>query len=356
MHPTLIRSTADAAHPLVRRPPGLGEGVEAGVGGALDPSPSPLSAPRPTSSVRPAVPRLSVADLQRALRIAQTRGDQPLLAFPPTAVRTRWVLVLAAHSGAGASAIALAIGEASRDSSEDRDVRLVEYAAGPARSGLAAAAATELGLDATGDWRHGQRGDLTLYRRATDVASQQPAARAPQDLWPADVTRPRSGRDQLVVVDLSGATWSAADDTTDLTSADAAVVVLRLSVPGVRAAEVLIERLCGTLRPGTPIVAAMIGPKRCPGVVTAAFGPRLCELRDSNGLVSVPEQGRLAIAGLTGDPLPKPVAAAGDTIVRRLADRTPPPPDAQTDRTATDVDVPDAEVPELFGFATEMAR
>jgi hypothetical protein len=354
MHPTLIRSTevrstTDAAHPSVRRPPGLGEDVEAGVGGDLDPSPSPLFASRPTSSARQVAARLSVADLQRALRIAQTSGDPALLAFPNTTVRTRWVLVLAAHSGAGASTIALAIGEASGAGSDDRDVRLVEYAAGPARSGLAAAAATELGVDATGYWRHGQRGELTLYRREGHDGSQQPAARAPQDLWPAEVTRPRSGRDQLVVVDLSGATWSAADATTDLTPADAAVVVLRVSVPGIRAAEVLIERLHNTLRPGTPVVAAMVGAKRWPGVVTAAFGPRLSELRDSNGVVSVPVQGRLAIAGLTGDPLPKPISAAGDAIVRRLVE--PASHAAQTDRTAADIDAPG-----LFGFATETAR
>lgn len=354
MHPTLIRSTevrstTDAAHPSVRRPPGLGEEVEAGVGGELDPSPSPLSAPSPTSPAPQVAARLSVADLQRALRIAQTRGDQALLAFPNTTVRTRWVLVLAAHSGAGASTIALAIGEASGAGSDDQDVRLVEYAAGPAHSGLAAAAATELGVDATGYWRHGERGELTLYRRERDVDSHQPAARAPQNLWPAEVTRPRSGRDQLVVVDLSGAAWGAAEDTTDLTSADAAVVVLRVSVPGVRAAEVLIERLHSTLRPGTPVVAAMVGAKRCPGMVTAAFGPRLSELRDSNGVVSVPVQGRLAMTGLTGDPLPKPVSVAGDAILRRLVG--PPPHDAQTDRTAADVDAS-----ELFGFATETAR
>lgn len=356
MHPTLIRSTTDAAHPSVCRPPGLGEVVEAGVGGDLDPSSSPLAAAVSTSSRRPSAPRLSVADLQRALRIAQTRCDQPLLAFPSTAVPTRWVLVLAALPGAGASTVALAIGEATRAGSADRDVRLVEYAAGPARSGLAAAAATEMGVDATGDWRHGQRGDLTLYRRETDVRSQQPQARAPQPIWPADVTKPRSERDQLVVVDLSGATWSAVDDTTDLTSADAAVVVLRASVPGVRAAEALMERLYSTLRPGTPLVAAMVGPKRCPSVVTAAFGPRLDELRDSNGLVSVPIHRRLTIAGLTGDPLPKPIAAAAEAIVRRLAHRTPPHDDAR-DHTDTDADAPNVDVDAaLFGFASESVR
>lgn len=361
MHPTLIRSTTDAAHPSVRRPPGLGEEVEAGVGGDLDPSPSPLAAAPSTSSMRRSIPRLSVADLQRALRIAQISSDQQLLAFPNTAIPTRWVLVLGAHSGAGASTIALAIGEAARGVDEPCDVRLVEYAADPTRSGLTAAAAAELGLDATGDWRRGQRGDLTLYRRQAGGSEPWSAAAAPQQMWPADITQGHGARDQLVVVDLSGAGWSSANSTRDLSPADAAIVVLRASVPGVRNAEVLIDQLHEVLRPGTPMVAAVVGPKRLPNVVTAAFGPRLSELRDSNALVSVPIHGRLTIAGLTGDALPKSVSAAGEAIISRLGDHTPRG-GARTDRDRVDPELrtPDVDVDvdgrELFGLTAELAR
>jgi hypothetical protein len=86
------------------------------------------------------------------------------------------VRVIAGHSGAGASTAALAIADAAAGGG--RSVHLVE-AAHPSRSGLVAATSAELGLDETGAWRRGTRGQpalvghVTIVRRAADRAPRR---------------------------------------------------------------------------------------------------------------------------------------------------------------------------------------
>jgi len=209
------------------------------------------------------------------------------------------VLVLAAHPGAGASTVAAAVAEGM--ASRGHRVRLVDCA-DPARSGLAAAATAELGVHAAG-WRRGRRDSVAVDRLA----------------WPATATeslpRPLSAADgppEVLVVDVG---WparqvlAASGWVGGLVQDAAVLLVCRASVPGVHHAEHLLAEL------DRPAVVAVVGAARLPGPVTATLGPALRAARDTGRLIGVPADRRLQVAGLSADPLPKSVAAAG----RRLA-------------------------------------
>jgi hypothetical protein len=203
-----------------------------------------------------------------------------------------WIAVVAAHSGAGASCVALAISDALSNST--RPSRLIEVAH-PHRSGLAAAAAAELGMDPTGAWRRGSRQLTTLFRRAAEMA--------PGD-WPD-----RAGTEPTeTVIDLG----LPAPANLALLVADRpqVVVTCRVTVPGLRLAEHLIAEL-GDL----PVLLAAVGAGRWPGEVSASLGPRLRELRGARRVVPVPDDRRLQVTGLTNSPLPKSVAAAGRALL-----------------------------------------
>jgi len=210
------------------------------------------------------------------------------------------VVVLSGHAGAGASTIALAMGEAL---AEQAPVQLVEYAR-PAQSGLVAASTRELGSDDT-CWRRGRRGRLDLFR----------LARCPADGETPPPPGDPSGR--LLVVDVG---WSLAaallGSQVRCTSSERVVVVTRVTAPAVRQTEQVLAAL------GGDVAVAAVGPTRWPRVVAAGCGPRLGELRSRGRVVRVPIDRRLETAGLTGDPLPKPVVAAG----RALADLIVPAP------------------------------
>jgi hypothetical protein len=203
----------------------------------------------------------------------------------------RWVSVVAAHAGAGASTVALAIADAA--AAAGRATHLVETAH-PTRSGLVAAANAELGVDPSGAWRRGSRGQVTIDRRA---GNDNPTG------WP-DLPAPGDG---LIVIDLGLPT---PDSLTRLaTSGGRIVVVCRPTVPGVRLAEQLLNSLTG------PVVLACVGGGKWPGEVSASLGPRLRELRAQNAVVTVPADRRLEVTGPTNSPLPKPVATAGRSLL-----------------------------------------
>ena len=72
-------------------------------------------------------------------------------------------------------------------------------------------------------------------------------------------------------------------------------------------------------------VAAAVGPARWPRLVEASCGPRLREARLNGQVIPVPVDRRLQTIGLTGDRLPKSVAAAG-RVLAALVVPVPPPP------------------------------
>jgi hypothetical protein len=231
-------------------------------------------------------------------RLPWTRAD----------VGGRVVLVVAGHAGAGASTVALAVAEGL---AEGRRVQLVDYAE-PVRSGLAAAAAIELGADGAG-WRRGGRGRLDVLR-----LTQHPAD---GDLPPLPEPDDAEG---LVVVDAGWSlTHALLDSPGSLVGGAMAVVVIRVTVPAVRQVEHVLAAVDGEA------VIAAVGPARWPQAVEASCGPRLRELRSRGRVVPVPVDRRLQTAGLTGDRLPKPVAAAGRSLAALLIPAGAPPPAAR---------------------------
>jgi hypothetical protein len=226
------------------------------------------------------------------IEIAQwiSRGDNAENA-DDGGLQTGWIAVVAAHAGAGASTTALAISAAAAGGG--RPTHLIEYAP-PSRSGLVAAASTELGADANGRWRRGLRSGVIIDRWAT---SDPPGA------WP---TLPASDRSRVTVVDLGQTDVSGVALPVGRANA---VVVCRPSVPGVRLTEQLLDQLATQ-----PMAIAAIGPSRWPAEVTASLGPRLRALREAGRVVPVPMDRRLAVTGLTPCALSKPVHVAGRAL------------------------------------------
>jgi hypothetical protein len=215
------------------------------------------------------------------------------------------VLAVAGHAGAGASTVALAVAEGL---AEDRRVQLVDYAE-PVRSGLAAASAVELGTDGAG-WRRGRRGRLDVFRLARCSADGE--------FPPPPGTDDAEG---LVVVDAGWSlTTALLDSPGSLVRGAMVVVVTRVTVSAVRQTEHVLAAVDGE------VAVAAVGPARWPRVVEASCGPQLRELRSRGRVVRVPVDRRLETAGLTGDRLPKPVAAAGRSLAALLMPAVSPQP------------------------------
>jgi hypothetical protein len=225
-------------------------------------------------------------------------GAPPSLAAPdPAAMSPGWVMVVAAHAGAGASTVALSIADAAGVA--DRAVHLID-AAPPARCGLVAAASAELGTDNTGDWRRGARCHVTLDRRAgADTTAT----------WPSGVP---DGAD-LTIVDLG---LPNAEQLRRIAARSLRVVVVcRLTLPGVRLTEQLLSGA-----PELGVVVAAVGPVKWPREVTATAGPRLVQLRASHRLVTVPWDRHMEVTGPTSSALPKRLIAAGRALLELLDD------------------------------------
>lgn len=212
------------------------------------------------------------------------------------------VVILAGHAGAGASTVALAVAEAL---SGARPVQLVECTP-PHRSGLVAASSVELGVDDVG-WRRGRRGSVEIVRPA--------AERSPLHLPERRTARQDHRGDPLLILDggtvtdplvLSIRTW-ATDGPIGL------VVVTRPTVPGLRQTQHVLASF------GSPATVVVVGPRRWPRAVAASCGPAVREARETHRLVTVPLDRRLETTGLTPDPLPRPVAAAGRAIAGLLS-------------------------------------
>jgi hypothetical protein len=221
-----------------------------------------------------------------------------------------WLRVLAGHSGAGSSTVALAIADSA--AAAGQQVHLVE-AAHPSRSSLVAASSAELGLDDSGDWRRGTRGQpalvgqVTISRRANDVepSSWPTSGTDPADTTPAD---PGDRSSSLVVVDLGLVAVDALDGIAG--PGCRVVIVCRPSIPGVRLTEQLLDRL-GPVH----AVVAVLGQRRWPGEVVSSSGPQLRALRDAGRIVTMPIDRRLETTGPTYAALPKAILAAGRELL-----------------------------------------
>lgn len=226
-----------------------------------------------------------------ALRGSAGQPDHSHVPWGRAGVGGRAVLVVAGHAGAGASTVALALAEGL---AEGGRVQLVDYSE-PARSGLAATPTVELGIDGAG-WRCGRRGRLDVVRLA-----RRPADGALPRLPEADA-------DATVVLDAGWSTTCALLDSSRSLVGCALVVVTRVTVPAVRQT----ERVLATV--GGEAAVAAVGPAWWPRLVEGSCGPRLREARLTGRVVPVPVDRRLQTIGLTGDRLPKSVAAAGRAL------------------------------------------
>jgi hypothetical protein len=201
------------------------------------------------------------------------------------------IAVVGGHAGAGASTVALALSEGMTDRAS---VHLYDWHLA-CRSGLAAAVTQELETEL--GWRQGRRGPLLVSRRLERDAVRPPIG-------------PSADSPRVAVVDLG---HLMDDDLWALSSASSRVVVAtRVSVPGVRQT----ERVLSLLSEDALVVG--IGPRHWPGSVEVSCGPRLRDLRKCHHVIAMPVHRGLAVAGLTTDPLPRQVAAAGRRIAALL--------------------------------------
>jgi hypothetical protein len=245
---------------------------------------------------------------------ATQAGSDEMLSSPSgLRLEPSWVRVLAGHSGAGASTTALAIADAA--AAAGLQVQLVETAH-PSRSGLVAASSAELGLDESGAWRRGTRGQPALVGQ---VAIVRRANASQPHSWPtlnrqhADVgdADPDDASTRLVLVDLGLVPVDALDAVAY--PGCRVVIACRPTVSGVRLTDQVLDRLTTS-----HAVIAMFGPRRWPNEVESSAGHRLRALRDTDRVVTVPEDRRLQITGLSCGSLPKAVLAAGRELMRAL--------------------------------------
>jgi hypothetical protein len=225
-----------------------------------------------------------------------------------------WLLVLAAHPGAGCSTTALAIADAV--GAGQPAVHLVEAGHG-GHGGLSAVTRHELGVVASG-WRRGRRGPVTLDRPdGTGEQTSPPAPLTPGPSEPAAVTILDAGAGWADLVSPPGMRWWP-----HRAGPAGIVVVCRASVPGLGAAERVLSYLeqpsgtDGSLTPGPSLRVALacLGGTRWRGPVRAACGPRLHQLQEQQLIVGVPHLRRLEASGPTADPLPRSLLSAGQRL------------------------------------------
>lgn len=253
-------------------------------------------------------------ELQRAWRAlaAGAFRDQAAVSdeLPGAAVFTDPVVAVAGcHGWAGTSTAALMLAEAC--ARRGTPVRLLDAAAA-SRSGFAAAAATEHGLDETGRWRLGSRGQVAVHRSAGPLAGVL-------DVPPPPVV----GDGTVTVVD---AGWPIADLLAcrrthwlpRLLRDAPLLLTARPSVPGLRHVEVTLEQLTTVTSRSTQPFVLLLGARR--RWRQAGTGALLLAAESDRRVHLVPEHGALASAGLTPVPLPRQLHPVGD----RLAELTAP--------------------------------
>jgi len=249
-------------------------------------------------------------ELQRAWRALQagTFRDQAAVSDETLAVATVFtgpvMVVAGCHGWAGTSTAALMLAEGY--ARRGTPVRILDPAAA-SRSGFAAAAATEHGLDETGRWRLGSRGQVAVHRSAGSLVG---VLEVPSP--------PAVGDDTVTVVD---AGWPITDLLASsrthwlprLLQHAPLLLTARPSVPGLRHVEVTLEALP---TPTQPFVLLLGARRRWLQAATGALLPAA----ERDGRVHlVPEHGDLASAGLTPGPLPRQLHPVGDRLAQLTA-------------------------------------
>jgi len=249
-------------------------------------------------------------ELQRAWRALQagTFRDQAAVSDETLAAATVFtgpvMVVAGCHgwSGTSTAALMLAEGYARRGT----PVRILDAAAA-SRSGFAAAAATEHGLDETGRWRLGSRAQVAVHRSGGSLVG---VLEVP--------TPPAVGDDTVTVVD---AGWPITDLLASsrthwlprLLQHAPLLLTARPSVPGLRHVEVTLEALPTSTQP----FVLLLGARR--RWLQAATGALLPAAERDGRVHLVPEHGDLASAGLTPAALPRQLHPVGDRLAQLTA-------------------------------------
>lgn len=222
----------------------------------------------------------------------------------------RVIVVSAAHGGAGASTVALAL--ADRLAGTTPGVALV---AGTPSGGLLGVTTHEVAGSSPG-WHTGVRATLRV---------ECPAPALPHDVLPA----PPDGY-EFLVIDSGGMTPSLAGPAQTgwraILEGAAHVVVTRATVPAVARAE---AALAAT---DDPAVLAVVGVRRWPKPVAAVLGPAVHSHQNQAAVVFVPPDHGLEISGIGSSPLPPNVTRSAGQILDRLGLETA---DATVRRTRT---------------------
>ena len=218
--------------------------------------------------------------------------------------------VLSGSPGAGASVLAAALTDALQRAG--RCALLVD-AADPARSGLAAAAATE------GPWAHSPHRDVAiryswrehavLARLATTLPVISPGMVPPPPAW-----LPQLDPLHATVVDIGHDGWRATADPLvgaggwlrHGSPAPRPVLVVRPTRPSLQLAERVVARLDGWIAAGiatAPWAMVVVGAKRWPAGVAGAAGQRVARLVET--AVFLPHDPQVAAGGVTAAPLPE---------------------------------------------------
>jgi hypothetical protein len=231
---------------------------------------------------------VTVADLVAAAR-RQQRSTPALdgVGGPRQLAARVDVRVVAAHAGAGASVVAVAMADALAARGEV-GVTLLDLA--PAQtSGLVAAAECEIESGYRG-WRGGRRGASRILRPSSSVD-------------PADLTLPLGIRGKTI----ADGDWSCVGS-----SAERVVMVCRGTVPGVRRAEAALGGC------GAEVVVAVVGARRWPKVVAASLGPRLSAVATDGRVVLIPANDQVEIYGVDVGATPLPVLNAAARLVELI--------------------------------------
>lgn len=176
--------------------------------------------------------------------------------------------------------------------------RLIESAS-PHRSGLVAAADAELGTG-RGGWTRGERAGVSLIRRGPASAFSSPPLPPEEDgmftvLDAGDLLTDAPAGQAMAASGVSG--W---------------LFVIQPSVPCLRHLELVLDR-CPAKHPALAIVGTPSG--RWPRSLVSATQPRTRALIKSGRAVAFRHDRRLAIFGLTPDPLPHHIVASARRLL-----------------------------------------
>lgn len=242
-------------------------------------------------------PAATVAELVAAVRRQEhSSSDDGRTGRDAGPVRP--LLVLAAHPGAGATTVAVALADALAVSDMPGDVELVD-AAPCETSGLIGVAQREV-VGPNREWRAGVRG--TVVVRWPTVSPRSFGELPPLALRPG----------ATAVIDAGFSIHALDVDLASLSGDFDVLLVCRATVPGVRLAEVALNLL-----PVMPPLAA-VGARHWPRAVQASLGPILAEAVAEGRAVLIPTDADLQVRGAGTDPLPSAVVAAAARLVELI--------------------------------------